>query len=114
MPRIEHLSSINGGFVEVLYLPIKETLGSPLPLNLAPCGRSDPPAVTVFSVCPNLSFPHAISGNPLLISSRFRLKDCRNDKNRGISGQTLFVYKGILRHGRKRLTKLRDRTPEPI
>jgi len=80
MPRIEHLSSINGGFVEVLYLPIKETLGSPLPLNLAPCGRLDRPAVTVFSVCPNLSFPHAISGNPLLISSRFRLKDCRNDK----------------------------------
>jgi len=31
-------------------------------------------------VCPSLSFPHAVSGNPLLISSRFRLKDCRNDK----------------------------------
>ena len=44
----------------------------------------------LFSVCQNLSFPHAISGNPKLISSRFRLKDCRNDKNRGIFGQTLF------------------------
>ena len=31
------------------------------------------------SVCANLSFPHAVSGNPLLILSRFWLKDCRND-----------------------------------
>ena len=42
------------------------------------------------SVCPNLSFPHAVSGNPLPILSRFRPKDCRNDKNRGISRQKLF------------------------
>jgi len=35
------------------------------------------------SVCPNLSFPYAVSGNPLLISSRFRFKDCRNDKKCG-------------------------------
>ena len=45
---------------------------------------------TLFSVCPNLSFPPSVSGNPLLISNRFRLKDCRNDKGMGISGQTLF------------------------
>jgi len=60
--------------------------------------RSKPPGSRRFqpafcgnliSVCPNLSFPHTVSGNSLLISSRFRLKDCRNDKNRGISGQTL-------------------------
>ena len=49
--------------------------------------------VLLNSICPNLSFPHATSGNPLLISSRFQLKDCRNDKNRGISGQTLFVFR---------------------
>ena len=37
----------------------------------------------LISVCPNLSFPQSFSGNPLLISSRFRLKDCRNDKKYG-------------------------------
>jgi len=37
----------------------------------------------LISVCPNLSFPQAVSGNPLLIASRFRLKDCRDDKKYG-------------------------------
>ena len=60
--------------------------------------------VNVISVCPNLSFPHAyplktceykFSGNPLLPSSRFRLKDCRNDKKLGIFGQTLITRQNI-------------------
>ena len=47
------------------------------------------PPQGLYSVCPNLSFPHTFSGNPLLPSSRFRLKNCRNDNIVGIFGQTL-------------------------
>jgi len=54
-----------------------------IPENTLP--KPDYDAKMINSACPNLSFPHAVSGNPKLILSRFRPKDCRNDKNRGIS-----------------------------
>jgi hypothetical protein len=66
------------------------------------CGASEAhPIRYQNSVRPNLSFPHAVCGNPLLISSRFRLKDCRNDKNRSISGQTLNRCKKVAENIRK-------------